>query len=130
MRQPREPAVIVFAISGRVDRADIPALCERLRGLLENNRSDVVVCDVGRLTRVDLTTVDLLARLEVTARRSRRRIRVRRASRELANLLALTGLSDVVALESVSALQAQGQAEEREEPGRVEEEADPSNPTV
>ena len=130
VRQPREPGAIVFAISDTVDRADIPAHCERLRVLLENNVSHAVLCDVGRLRQVDVTTVDALARFHLIARRSGRSFQVRHVSAELADLLALIGLSEVVSLESPLSLPAQGQIEEREELCGIEEEADPGDSTV
>lgn len=122
--------MIVFAIKGGIARADTPALCARLRVLLESTRGDRVICDVGRLVQVDLATVDALARLQLVARRYRRQFRVRNASEELADLLALVGLSEVVPIEAALSLQVQGQIEEREELRGVEEKADPGDPTV
>ena len=122
--------MIVFAISGKVDREEVPSLCGRLRALLESNPGDAIICDVGMLSQVDATMVNALARLQLTARRSGRRLWVRHASRDLADLLELMGLSDVVPLESALAFQLQGQSEEREEPCGIEEEADPGDPTV
>ena len=130
MRRPREPDPIVFTIGKAVDRKDIPALCARLRALLESSAGDSVICDVGGPLRADTAAVDALARLLLTARRSGRQFRVRRASAELRDLLALMGLSGLVPLESIVALPPQGQPEEGEQPRGVEEEADPGNATV
>lgn len=130
LQQPREPGVILFVVDGRIDRRDVRVWCERFRVLLESSVGDEVVCDVGKLARVDLTTVEVLVRLQLTARQYGRRMRVRHASAELADLLALVGLSEVVSIEPSLALQAQGQAEEREELRGVQEEADPGNSAV
>lgn len=130
MRQCREPGAIVFAIGGTIHRADIPALCARLRALLESNADDRIICDVGGLVQVDVATVEALARLQLVARRCRRQFRVRNASAELVDLLALVGLCEVVPIEVPLPLPAQGQPEEREELRGVEEEADSGDPTV
>jgi hypothetical protein len=103
------PTTIVLAIDGRIARADIPALCERVHVLL------------------DAVTVDALARLQLTAGRLGRRIRLRDPCGELQDLLALMGLGDVL-LGAASELQPGGQAEEREQAGGVQEEADPVDP--
>jgi ABC-type transporter Mla MlaB component len=84
------------AIAGPVDRADIARLCERIRVLLAADGADLVVCDVGALVAADAATVDVLARLQLTARRLGGRIRIRHASSELLDLLALTGLREVL----------------------------------
>ncbi len=105
--RPREPTVTVFTIEGAVDRGGIPALCARLRALLESGAAETVVCDVGKLARVDLAAVDALARLRLVARRSGSRFWVRHASAELQALLAFLGLSDAVPLEPTSALEPQ-----------------------
>src|SRR5882762_7878198 len=66
---PREPSSIIFALSAPIDRADVPALCTRLRAALEASDALFVVCDVGELTKPDAVTIDALARLQLTARR-------------------------------------------------------------
>jgi ABC-type transporter Mla MlaB component len=119
--------VIVFAIGGRIVRGDVPALCARLRVLLESSPGDEVICDVGELVQVDLAAVETLARLQLVARRHRRRFRVRNAGEELRELLALVGLSEVVPLADALSRQPRGQPEEREQPRRVEEEGDPGD---
>ena len=127
MARTREPASIVFAVDGAVDRKDVPALCARLRALLESGAGDLVVCDVERLARVDFAAVDALARLALTARRHGRQFRVRNASAELRCLLELVGLLGVVELETDSAVDPRGKAEQRKEPRGIEEEADPGD---
>ena len=71
-----------------ITRADIPALCERVRALLELSEVDTVICEVGALDDPDAVTVDALARLQLTARRLGRRVRFRGACGELLDLLA------------------------------------------
>ena len=116
-----------LAVMGRIARADVAALCDRARRLLETCDSEVIVCDVGAIVDPDLGTVDALARIQLTARRQGRGIYFSRASRELKNLLALTGLSDVVPLYAGSAVEPRGQSEEREELLGIEEKADPGD---
>jgi ABC-type transporter Mla MlaB component len=122
------PSTIVLAFGGRIARADIPALCERVRLLLEGCDAELVVCDVGALVDPDAVTVDALARLQLTARRLGRRIRLHHACGELQELLALMGLGDVLQVGDPSALEPGGQAEQREQAGGVQEERDPVDP--
>jgi hypothetical protein len=82
-----------------------------------------IVCDVGALAP-DVTTVDALARLQLTAQRRGRELRLEGATRELAELLAFLGLDDVLPVEP------RGQAEEREEGLGVEEERELDEPAV
>ena len=89
------PSTVVLA----VDASDVPALCERVRVLLDGSGADLVVCDLGGVGAADVATVDALARLQLAARRVGRRIRVRHASAELQELLALTGLGNVLGVE-------------------------------
>lgn len=73
-----------------VGRDGTPALCDAVRSALERtgDRARVVVCDTGALGSPDLAQVDLLARLELTARRSGGRIRLRAPAPALLALLA------------------------------------------
>ena len=86
---------------GAVSRADVPAVCERLRALLDAGGAALVVCD-ARALRADLVAVEALARLQLTARRAGRRVLVRQASRELAQLVSFCGLADVLPGEAAS----------------------------
>jgi ABC-type transporter Mla MlaB component len=124
------PGATVLTLSGRVARADIAVLCERVGGLLERCDAGLVVCDVGSVLDPDAATVDALARLQLTARRRGRRIRLRHACGELQGLLALMGLGDVLPLDTASRLEPQGQAEQREQARGVQEEADPGDPAA
>jgi ABC-type transporter Mla MlaB component len=87
---------VIWALGATVGRADVPALSERLVGLLRDSRAAVVVCDVGAITEPDAGTVDVLARLELTARRLGCGIRIHRAHPRLRELLTLTGLTGVL----------------------------------
>lgn len=60
------PRAVVVEIAGRIDRADIPALCARVRVALEGSDADPVVCDVAALTHPDCVAVDALARIQLT----------------------------------------------------------------
>jgi ABC-type transporter Mla MlaB component len=127
-RSPRKATTIELGVSGTISRADIPALCERARGLLESGRSDRLICDVGAVVDPDGVTIDALARLQLTARRLGRDIGLRHASRELQELLDFVGLSGAIPLSAGSRIEARGQAEEREERRCVQEERDPADP--
>ena len=121
-----EPTTIVFAVGGSLAPSDLPALCERVRFLLEASGADVVHCDVSGLVGVDAVTLDALARLQLTARRLGRRVCVRHPSRELRQLLLYTGLAEVCGL----TLELERQAEQREERLRVQEEGELDDPAV
>jgi ABC-type transporter Mla MlaB component len=123
-----EPSTIVFVFSGPIARADVPLLCERVRVLLEGSHADLIVCDVGALLEPDAVTIDVLARLRLTARRLGRRVGLLDACGELQDLLTLTGLSDVVPPCEELVLEPGRQTEQREPAGGVEEEGDPPDP--
>lgn len=86
----------VLVVAGRVAPGDVPRLCEELDDLLYVSGATEVVCDVTALTDPDLTAVDALARLRLTARRAGCRLRLRGPRQDLLALLRLTGLGDVV----------------------------------
>ncbi|WP_445527100.1 STAS domain-containing protein [Streptomyces cyslabdanicus] len=112
----RTPAVLVLA--GPVTRDEVAGLCADVRALLEDTRGGVVVCDVGGLGPPGLGVVDLLARLQLTARRAGGRIRLRDPDPELEALLALVGLS----------FETERQPEQWEPPLGVEEAVEPGDP--
>ena len=85
-------------------------------------RPSTIVCDVGALAP-DAVAVDILARLQLRARRLGLEIRLRHASSELQELLAFVGLCDVLRVE------AGRQAEQREQRLGVEEERELDDPT-
>ncbi len=83
-------------------------------------------CDVGALPSSALT-VDVLARLELAARRRGRRIRLHNASRELEELVAFMGLAGVLRWASV---EPGWQPEKREEPLGVEKRVQADDPVA
>jgi hypothetical protein len=85
----------VLVIDGPVAAADVPRLCASLGDMLRRSDADVVVCDVRTLA-ADATTIEALARLQLTARRRGCRIRLLRASPDLDRLVSFVGLADVL----------------------------------
>ncbi|MET7456732.1 STAS domain-containing protein [Streptomyces sp. NPDC005574] len=112
------PAVLVLA--GPVTRDAVAGLCADLRVLVEVTGAGVVVCDAGGLGPPGLAAVDLLARLQLTARRAGVRLRLRDPDPALPALLDLVGLR----------FETERQPEQREPPLRVEEEVEPGEPAV
>jgi ABC-type transporter Mla MlaB component len=86
---------IVLVVTGRLSPGDVGPLCDELTLRLLEAAAAEVICDVSRLGRPTLATVDSLARLQLTARRQGRRIRLRGAGRELRLLLDLAGLGNL-----------------------------------
>lgn len=113
-----EPAVLV--LPGAVTRDEGAALCARVQKLLAGRAPRVVVCDVAGLGPPGLATVDLLARLELAARRAGGRIRLRDPDPALHALFDLVGLR----------FQVEGEAEEREPALGVEEAVETGDPAV
>jgi ABC-type transporter Mla MlaB component len=87
--------MIAFAVTGPIARDDLPGLCDRICSLLEQNESDVALCEVAGVAP-DAVTVEALARLQLAARRRGCRIRLRHASEDLLDLVAFMGLRDVL----------------------------------
>ncbi|MEU6553929.1 STAS domain-containing protein [Streptomyces sp. NPDC046915] len=114
----KTPPVLVLA--GPVTRDEVPGLCDDVRALLRCAGGGVVVCDVAGLGPPGLGVVDLLARLELAARRAGGRIRLRDPAPALRVLLDLVGLR----------FQVEGQVEEGEPALGVEEEVEPGQPAV
>ncbi|MDL5203443.1 STAS domain-containing protein [Streptomyces sp. ALI-76-A] len=112
------PAVLVLA--GPVTRDEVTGLCDDVRTLLESTGARAVVCDVAGLGPPGLGTVDLLARLELTARRAGARIRLRDPAPALHALLDLVGLR----------FEVEGEPEQREPALGVEEAVEPGDPPV
>ena len=119
-----------FRVGPRIDRADIPGLCERAQLQMEGVATERLSCDVSAIVDPDAVTVDALARLQLTARRLGRQVRVEHASPALRELLALMGLSGVVPLSEHSGVEARRETEQREQRGGVEEERDSADPAV
>jgi hypothetical protein len=78
-------------------------------------------CQVGAL-EADAATLDLLARLQLSARRLGIEVRLLGASPELQELVAFAGLTHALRVE------VEREAEEREEPLDVEEEGQLDDP--
>ena len=89
---------MLLALRGGITPAQVPALCARVQELLDGGDAQVILCDVARVKDPDCTTVDALARMQLTARRLGCQLRLRGASEELHELLALAGLCEVVGL--------------------------------
>ena len=82
----------VLVLSGPITPDEASKLGDDVRALLETSQARVVVCDVGALRSVQIGTVDLLARLQLAARRAGGRIWLRDPSPALRALLDLVGL--------------------------------------
>lgn len=131
-------------LPGPVAKDEVPRLCDDVRARLETTGSGVVVCDVAGLGPPGLGTVDLLARLELAARRAGGRIRLRNPSPALRALLDLVGLRfDAVdafdpfdgadsfgSSDPVGTFEPEGQSEEREPAGGVQEAVEPGDPAL
>jgi ABC-type transporter Mla MlaB component len=89
-------SAIFLILSGPIARDAVPSLLERVRMVLEEGEGDLIVCDVGALDDPDADTLDLLCRLQLTAKRLGRRVLLRDACGELRDLLAWTGLTEVM----------------------------------
>lgn len=89
----------------------------------------MVVIDVSGLDEPDAGTIDVLAHMQLVARRHGATLRFRHPCPDLVGLIRLAGLSDVLPLESAveSILEADGQAEEHEQAG-IEEDVDRPDP--
>ena len=114
---------------GPIARDEIQAVCERAHALLERREADPVVCEVHALGP-DAVTIDLLARVQLTARRQRRRIELEGVGEELRELLVFAGLGELLPLVAASSVEPRGQPEEREQALGIEEEADPGDRAV
>lgn len=123
-------STIVFVVNGRIDRADAPTLCEHLSTVLEGRDANLVVCDVGALVNPDIGTVDVLARLALTARRLGCQLRLRHPSRRLTDLVALVGLCSSGRPAGKLPLELEGQPEQREHARGVEERGEPGDLTA
>jgi STAS domain len=83
-----------------------------------------ILCDLSALGEADMQVIDLLARLELAARRHGRTLRLRNASPGLTGLIAFLGLDSTLRLE------AWRETEEREDPVGVEEERQLDDPAA
>ncbi len=83
-----------------------------------------ILCDLSALGDADVQVIDLLARLELAARRHGRTLRLRNASPALIGLIAFLGL------ESTLRLEAGRETKEGEGPVGVEEERQLDDPAA
>jgi ABC-type transporter Mla MlaB component len=134
---PGRPAIILVP-SAPSTHAQVEALCEHIRQVIEGRGSDPVVCDVAEVADPDAGTVEALARLQLTAVRLGRRVKLVNACFDLQGLLALTGLGEVLpcdepcapSLDEVSGVEPLGKPEQREQALGVQEERDPRDPPI
>ncbi|WP_146228920.1 STAS domain-containing protein [Streptomyces sp. NWU339] len=115
----------VLVLRGPVTRDGVSGPSEVLRALLDDGGGGgqdgvIVVCDVGGLGPPGLAAVNLLARLQLLARRTGGRIRLRDPDPALCSLLDLVGLR----------FEVEGQPEQREPAPGVEEAVEPGDPPV
>ena len=97
MHEPRAPRRgVVLAVHGRITDETVPQWCARVADLLADPEVDAITCDLSGVVRPDVTALDALARMQLTARRLGRTIRLRHASTEMCALLSLAGLTDVL----------------------------------
>ncbi|OHV31524.1 hypothetical protein BCD49_31315 [Pseudofrankia sp. EUN1h] len=125
-------------ISGQRATAELgQSRCESLAAaLLAAPWARTVVCDVTAVRIPTLATVNVLARLRLTARRLGRGFRLDGVQPRLSLVLELTGLAGVLATDSVpaepvaagSALEERREAEQREQPVGVQEVVDLDDP--
>ena len=128
--QPQATGPIILALEGGLERDAVGPLRDALNQRLNRDGSArIVVCDVGGLV-ADLSSIDALARIRLTAARHGALFFLRNASGELRGLIALIGLSQVLPLEPPLSVELQRQAEQREQPRRVEEERDAPDPRL
>ncbi|MBA2949005.1 STAS domain-containing protein [Streptomyces himalayensis] len=114
------PTPAPLVLPGTVCRAETDRLCADVRAQLLATGADVVVCDAAALATPGLAAVDLLARLELAARRAGGRIRIRNPTPRLRELLQLAGLR----------LEMERHPEQREPPRRVQEAVEPGDPPL
>jgi ABC-type transporter Mla MlaB component len=118
----------------------LPELGERVRVVIvDRGDTGVVRCDVSACRELDEVTLDVLARLQLVARRLGTSVQLDNAGARLLDLIALVGLSDVLPASDSTApeprpvdalgLDADRQAEQREQV-LVDEEVEGSDPPV
>lgn len=117
---------MVVTIDDSIGQDDVVGHCARVGEDLEGCTAERLVCDVAGVARPDASTLDLIARLALTARRLGREMQLRHVSAPLEDLLRFVGLADVGELR----VEAERKAEEREEVLRVQEERDPVDPVT
>ncbi|MFD6426169.1 STAS domain-containing protein [Streptomyces sp. NPDC060198] len=89
---------VTLVVTGRITRARVPELCAELERLLAvpGRAAAPAECDLAGVVRPDLTAVEAVARLSLTARRAGGgTLRLRDVPPELRTLLDLVGLTDL-----------------------------------
>lgn len=94
------PPFVTVRIRPPVTREDAGRLPEQLRLILRGAAGAQVVCDVAAVADPDMVMVEVLARMQLCARRLGFSLQVRHASAGLTALLELTGLGDYVPLQA------------------------------
>ena len=120
------PEENLIRIEGPLRTGDIPHLCDRVATARHGPGGDDVICDVAAVTTADLTTVDVIARLHLAARRAGGRIRLRNPTPALLALLGLVGLVELLGL----VVEMERQTEQREPAGRVQEAVEARDPPL
>ena len=120
------PHAMVITIDDSIAGDEVVGRCIRVRDDLEGCTAERLVCDVAGVARPSTSTLDLIARLALTARRLGREMQLRDASAPLQDLLRFVGLADVAELR----VEAERKAEEREEVLGVQEEGDAVDPVT
>ena len=124
-----EDGSIVIPLRQPSKPSDVVPACEEVCRRLEQTAADRLVCDVGGIEAADAMTLDLLARIQLRARRLGRIGLVSGAGPQLRELIALTGLDEVLRV-AESGVEVGREPEERKELLRVEEEGDSADPAV
>ncbi|GGR70460.1 hypothetical protein GCM10010252_05810 [Streptomyces aureoverticillatus] len=119
----------LVVVAGPVRQDDIPRLCADLRAAVLASGADDVICDVGAVTTADLATVEAVARLRLTARRSGTGLRLRDPSPALWALLRLVGLAELC-VETELGVEVERDPEQREPPLGVEEAVESGDPAL
>ena len=96
---------------------------------MADTRARRLVLDVRALGAPDVSTVDVLARMALTARRCGCRLELSGADQPLVELLTLAGLREVLPLRAPSAVEVRGEAEHLEVPS-PEEDGDVADPVA
>ncbi|MFE4249241.1 STAS domain-containing protein [Streptomyces sp. NPDC056910] len=115
-----------LALAGPLRHGDVPHLCEQVRTACARAPARDVVCDLAAVTTADLATVDVLARMQLAARRAGSGLRLRDPSPALWALLQLVGLPGLGGL----VVEMERQTEQREIAGRVQEAVESGDPAL
>ncbi|WP_327317447.1 STAS domain-containing protein [Streptomyces sp. NBC_01235] len=110
----------VLTLTGPVTRPQVTGLADDVRALIEAAGAAVVICDVAGIGPPGLAVVDLLARLQLAARRAGGWIRLRGPDPALRALLDLVDLP----------IQVEGEVEEGEPALGVEVEVESGEAAV